>query len=74
MASPQSDFHDDRREVLAEGVDVRERLTWSRIEVRDQEPCSRIARHMCCRSSSEIDADEDVDDGTTEGTDPGVCQ
>src|ERR1700722_14557231 len=65
MTPPEGDSHDDRRYELADGIGVGERLTRSRVEVRDQEPCSSIARHMGRRSGGKIDADEDVDNGTT---------
>jgi hypothetical protein len=68
--APQGDSHDDRRHKFAESVDRRERLTRSRIEVRDQKLRGRIVGHMCRRGSCKIEADENIDDGAAEGADP----
>ena len=68
--SPEGDPEADWRYELGEGVEVGERVSWSGVEVRDQDAGGCVARHVGRAGSRKVDADEDVDNCATEDSDP----
>jgi hypothetical protein len=69
-ASPEGESHEGRRDVDADEIGVKERVAEPGIEGCHQEPRGFVSCQVCRRSGGEVGEDQDVDDGSAEGTDP----
>lgn len=68
-ASPEGESHEGRRGVDADEIGVKEHVAEPGIEGCHQEPRGFVSCQVCRRSGREVGEDQDVDDGSAEGTD-----